>query len=200
MADCTEIRPRLGAFEDGELQPSETHEVTRHLAQCTSCEAELADIAGLGGRLRAIAVEPDLTGFTQAVQKRITALTTPLHVRVRRYIESVREQISAGFALTAAGLATAALTALLLTPHASQIASRLGLQSGPVPTSAPMTLASASPSAPTVETVENEVSPELVASRDSRAVISSLESHVPSVAVWSEPEAKTAVIWVPDQQ
>ncbi len=30
-------------------------------------------------------------------------------------------------------------------------------------------------------------------------VISRLESHVASVAVWSEPEVATTVIWVPDQ-
>jgi hypothetical protein len=34
---------------------------------------------------------------------------------------------------------------------------------------------------------------------DSQAIISRLEADSPSVAVWSEPQTDTTVIWVPDQ-
>jgi putative zinc finger protein len=34
---------------------------------------------------------------------------------------------------------------------------------------------------------------------DSQAIISRLEANSPSVAVWSEPQTDTTVIWVPDQ-
>lgn len=37
------------------------------------------------------------------------------------------------------------------------------------------------------------------ASRNSGAIISRLEADSPSVAVWSEPQSDTTVIWVPDQ-
>jgi anti-sigma factor RsiW len=38
-----------------------------------------------------------------------------------------------------------------------------------------------------------------IAASDSHAVISRLESDIPSVAVWSEPRTDTTVIWLPDQ-
>ena len=38
------------------------------------------------------------------------------------------------------------------------------------------------------------------AAEDSQTVISRLESEIPSVAVWSEPQNDTTVIWLPDQQ
>jgi hypothetical protein len=34
---------------------------------------------------------------------------------------------------------------------------------------------------------------------DSQAIISRLEAEMPSVAVWSEPQSDTTVIWLPDQ-
>jgi hypothetical protein len=37
------------------------------------------------------------------------------------------------------------------------------------------------------------------ASGNSGAIISRLEADSPSVAVWSEPQTDTTVIWVPDQ-
>ncbi len=36
--------------------------------------------------------------------------------------------------------------------------------------------------------------------QNSEAVISKLESQSPNVAVWSEPQNDTTVIWLPDQQ
>jgi anti-sigma factor RsiW len=186
MAGCKEIGPMLGAFEDGELEPHEMHEVARHLAQCKSCEGELADYAVLGRRLRSVAIEPNLAGFAASVQKRLTELTPPIYVRVLRYFESARDRMVAGMALGAAALATAALTAVMLMPYASQYASR------------DQRVASAPP--PSVQIVTAEADTDLPAvAPDSRAVISSLESHVASVGVWSEPEGRTAVIWVPDQ-
>jgi len=187
---CDDIVPMLGAFEDGELRGTEQQDVARHLAECFSCKTEMAATAALGEQLRAIAVEPDLAGFTGAVLERIAELTPPLHVRIRRYFESAREQLNASFALSAAALATAALTALLIAPYAARFVGH-----------SPGQLASSNSAEPTVEFVENDVSPRIVTPVvEPRTVIASLESHVPSVAVWSAPENTTSVIWVSDQR
>ena len=191
-ARCDDIVPMLGAFEDGELRGTEQQDVARHLAECSSCKTEMAATAALGEQLRAIAVEPDLAGFTAAVLERIAELTPPLHVRIRRYFESAREQLNATFALSAAALATAALTALLIAPYAARFVRHSQVQLA----SAPQASNSAEP---TVEFVENEVSPRIVTPVvEPRTVIASVESHVPSVAVWSENA--TPVVWVPDQR
>jgi anti-sigma factor RsiW len=43
------------------------------------------------------------------------------------------------------------------------------------------------------------VAPTEIADEDSHADISKLESDIPDVAVWSEPQDHTTVIWLPDQ-
>ena len=60
MADCREIAPLLGFFEDSELEPHEMQEVARHLAYCKGCETTLSDYAALGRRLRGAAAQPSL--------------------------------------------------------------------------------------------------------------------------------------------
>src|SRR5208337_3170564 len=117
MARCDEIGPLLGAFDDGELEPHEMQEVARHLAQCAACERELAANVALGCRLRDTLSAPALEGFAEAVQMRIRQTAPPLYVRIGRRLEASRERIVAALAIAAAGLATAALTAVLLTPY-----------------------------------------------------------------------------------
>jgi anti-sigma factor RsiW len=200
-AQCIEIAPILGAFADGELSPEETRKVTSHLARCRACEAESAATAAIGVQLRAVAIQPNLEGFTNAVLKRLTELTPPLHVRVRRYFqgyfEGLREQFGAAIAIGAAGLATAALTALLLTPYAYRLATG-GSHAQIASTSAPVETAAAAP-ANTVEVVEHEISPEMAASgRDPRVMLSSLDSRGP--ASWSTPETAPDLTFVSDQR
>jgi anti-sigma factor RsiW len=186
----------LGAYEDGEMGGTEQREVARHLAGCASCTTEMAATSALGAQLRATAIQPDLTGFTSTVLERIADLTPPLHVRISRYFESVREQLSTAFAFGAAGLAVAALTAVLIAPYASRF---IGHGS---PTQVAIVVSpDAAPAPAAVEFVENEVSPAIVTpAMEPRTVIASLDSHIPSVAVWSAPESATSVLWVPDQR
>ena len=68
MAQCNEIIPLLGTFEDGELEPHEMQEVARHLAGCKSCEEYLAGYSTVGRLLRDAAPVVALDGFAQAVQ------------------------------------------------------------------------------------------------------------------------------------
>src|SRR5246127_4233374 len=74
MAQCDDIAPLLGTFEDGELPPHQMQEVARHLASCASCEETLAEYSKLGRLLRETASAPALDGFVMAVQARIDQL------------------------------------------------------------------------------------------------------------------------------
>ncbi len=48
---CEEVRERLTAFVDGELDPVASREVEAHLAGCAGCVAELAELRTLRARL-----------------------------------------------------------------------------------------------------------------------------------------------------
>lgn len=196
MADCSEIRPLLSAFGDGELAPAELLTVARHLAGCATCEQEVTDFAALGNHLRTT-IEASvstlaLDNFTASVQARIHQLRPSVWSRFGSWLQSVDERMSSTFSLASAVVAMAALTALILTPYAREytvgrtatvVASA---HVSPVLPAAPAQLASASEENPVIA--------------DSKAIISRLESQNPSVAVWSEPRTDTTVIWLPDQQ
>jgi anti-sigma factor RsiW len=196
MAQCDEISLMLGGFEDGELEPNEMQEVARHLAHCAACTDLLDDYANLGRELRSVMVMPALDRFADSVVQRIERLPVPLGLRVRRFFGRLGEELNAGFGIGAAAAVAAVLTVLLVTPFARHMfdheipmasappAARLANEAA----TTPQQLASARPA----DTSE--------AGADSHAVISRLESDVPSVAVWSEPQTGTTVIWLPDQQ
>jgi anti-sigma factor RsiW len=189
MAECSEIGLLLSAFEDGELEPHEMQEVARHLAQCSTCERELAGYALIGRELRALRIEPDLSGFTAAVTSRIRQGRPPLQVRVERALGRFGRQLSSALPTAALTAAIAILTAVLVTPYAGR------LLDGALPNNGLARLegGSAAQRAPAAST---EIAS---APHDSHAVISRLESSSPSVAVWSEPHHDTTVIWLPDQ-
>jgi anti-sigma factor RsiW len=198
IVQCNDITPILGAFEDGELSPEQFRKVESHLAECRRCEAELAATAALGNQLRAVAIQPSLEGFTNAVLARLTEAAPPLHVRIRHYFEGLRERLGAAVAIGAAGLVTAALTALILTPYAYRLATGGSHTQIASTSAAPIETASAAPANP-VEVVEHEISPEMAASgRDPRVMLSSLDSREPAVAAWSAPETDPDLTFVSD--
>lgn len=195
MADCSEIRPLLSAFGDGELEPAELLRVARHVAQCPDCEREAADFSAVGIHLReaheaAVSSIP-LAGFAAAVQTRLEHLRPSLWSRLGQWLESVDERVSATLSLTSAAIAIAALTAIIFTPYARQYTAgheaQVATRAATPPAVAPSRLA---------ETVAPN---EKTLVEDSRAIISRLESKNPAVAVWSEPRTDTTVIWLPDQ-
>jgi len=199
MVDCSEIRPLLSAFGDGELEPAELLKVARHLAGCPDCEREAADFTALGAGLRdsfelAVSGIP-LAGFAEAVQARIIQLQPSLWTRIRRWFESVDQRLSPTISVASAALAIAALTAVLLTPYARQYSTGSNLQVA-ADSSAHRMVEAASSSRPAEMVSEAEKT----LAEDSRAIISRLESENPSVAVWSEPRTDTTVIWLPEQQ
>jgi anti-sigma factor RsiW len=196
MAQCDEISLMLGGFEDGELEPNEMQEVARHLAHCDSCAGVLQDYAVLGRELRSAMVLPPLERFAQSVVERIERLPVPLGLRVRRFFGRLGEELNSGLGIGAAAAVAAMLTALLVTPFARHFVEReLPMASAsPVAQVANAASAAAQQLASTVPAESAEVA------SDSHAVISRLEAEMPSVAVWSEPQTGTTVIWLPDQQ
>ncbi len=197
MVDCSEIRPLLSAFGDGELEPPELLKVARHLAGCSDCERESADFSAVGIHLRdtlesAVSSIP-LAGLTEAVQARISQLRPSLWSRFERWLEAVDERVSATLSLASAAIAIAALTAIILTPYAREYTAGHDVQ---VAASAPVRPAAAAAQTRMAEAIAPA---ERALVEDSRAIISRLESENPAVAVWSEPRTDTTVIWLSEQ-
>jgi anti-sigma factor RsiW len=162
--------------------------VARHLAVCEKCEAELVEFAAIGERLREIIGEPTLEGFTQSVMARLPR-PTPIRNWLRGFLDLFNERLIAGTALGAATLAIGAWTMILVTPLAQNFVARARVDRSSL-------LVSAKAQARGLESVAKMAS----LGHHSRAVISRLESKMPSVAVWSEPDTEATVIWVPDER
>jgi anti-sigma factor RsiW len=193
MAECGEISMMLGAFEDAELEPNEMQEVAFHLARCESCTGILADYSALGRNLRSVLVEPNLSGFSNAVVARIDNLPQPIMTRIERFFRRQIESINSGLAWGGAVAAVAVLTIILMTPNVQQVANRRAAS----PTSIAAATHEVTP--PSNELAVSTANEPAMADDDSHADISRLESENHSVAVWSEPRRDTTVIWLPDQ-
>lgn len=191
MAECNQISLMLGAFEDHALEPNEYQEVAFHLARCDNCTAELADYATIGRELRTLFEEPSLDGFKASVMRRIDGIPVPFGVRISRWFSRAGEQLSSGLALAGGAAVAALVTAILATPFFAHALHHPGYDVASIEhavASAPAAVASVAGPADLANVAD-----------DSHAVISRLESEIPSVAVWSEPKTDTTVIWLPDQ-
>jgi Putative zinc-finger len=213
MARCEDMKLLLGPFEDGELEPHEMQEVARHLAGCAGCENELADYGALAVSLRGAIAIPDLTGFATAVLERIDELPIPIRVRIRRYFTSFVDGIGATIATGFAAAAVAVVTAVILTPYFKH--ARFNFLNGPQQVASTMRLAPAAvpPKVGGTDSIPPDVAngisdPDAFGDNgggirpveaSSGTIIDRLEADSPSVAVWSEPQSDTTVIWVPDQ-
>ncbi len=209
MACCTEVRLMLGAFEDGELEPHEMQEVARHLAVCASCERLLADYGAIGRALRGATAALSLDGFAEAVDVRIRKLRRPFRIRIERLWDRMGEQITRiGERMTTPAVLgplaaiAAVVTILLVTPstrhhlirHTAPVDLTARLEVKPLQDVVPVNAA-----AQISAQKEQLVPPEAYVSasaQDSNAVISRLEAQMASVAVWSEPQNNTTVIWM----
>ena len=209
--------PLLGFFEDGELEPHEMQEVARHLAFCKICEGMLADYSAVGRQLRAVAIEPPLANFTAEVQRRLAQIPVPVNVRLRhyfgRYWEQLTERWTPGLAVGAAAMAFGAWV-LLSAPYVEHYFG-MGVSASHHPTDVSQNQPSQNGESETVastgsqqgeqgpaentEPQEPETARGVVPVEENPpTVISKLEARTPDVAVWSEPETKTTVIWMPD--
>jgi anti-sigma factor RsiW len=195
MADTAHVSLMLGPFEDRELEPHEYQEVAFHLARCDECRAELADYGAIGRELRTLPVDLPLDGFKDAVMRRIDGLPVPLGVRLRRLFDRIGGLFPSGLGMAVAGAVAAAITVVLVTPYA-QLAMHQGAPIHEIATAEPALAVR-----PGVQTARHEIVREPgEGGEEPEAVISKLESDIPSVAVWNEPQMSTTVIWLPDQQ
>jgi hypothetical protein len=223
MARCKDIELLLGAFEDGELEPHEMQEVARHTATCTACDGVLADYRSLAVGLRSAQPIPNLDHFADGVMARIRQmhLPTPVPEMKRHWYDTVSDWFANTILTGGLAAAVAVATALVMTPELSRYFHRPHANAQ----SAPTQVARLEPPAPTVKPAAitpprlpeniagNDAGSNLVSNPpaddnqvaqadndDGRAVISDLQSDSPSVAVWTAPDNKTTVVWVPDQQ
>ena len=185
MDQCPDIVPLLSAFNDGELLPVETDQVSRHLDNCENCRETLLDFVLLGHHMRSAVAMPSMDGFLEEVMDGIASSRRPLSQRLRYWLEELRERWVAVVSLTGAAVAMATLLLVLAEP---QTLTRIsGLVHGH---SSPIEMAQTSPASPAAASVTPPST--------SQTYISRLEARHPAVATWSEPDFKTTVIWLGD--
>jgi anti-sigma factor RsiW len=213
MARCEDIELLLGPFEDGELEPHEMQEVARHTATCTACDGVLADYRTMAVTLRGSQPIPNLDSFAGGVMARIQQmhLPTPVPEMKRRWSDTISDWFANTIMMGGLAGAVAIITAVVVTPELSgwlHHQAHAGQFMAGAASTTKTTLPSVSklanntvgqPTDPNDGDSDNQVA---MADNngDAGTEISSLQSDNPSVAVWTAPETKTTVVWVPDQQ
>jgi anti-sigma factor RsiW len=193
LAHCDDIAPLLGALHDGELSGPEADRVTQHLDGCETCKETLLDYLLLGHHLRTATAMTSLDGFTETVMRGIAGARRPFRGRLLNRLEDLRERWVAAVSLAGATVALATLALVLAEPHTwDRISARFHgapATSESAQNSSTGTFASSFPAARPAQS-NNDT--------NSEAFISRLEAKPPSVALWSEPDTKTTVIWLGD--
>ncbi len=137
--------------------------------------------------MRTATAIPSLDGFTEGVMRGIAGARRPFRGRLLNRLEDLRERWVAAVSLAGATVALATLAMVLAEPHTWE---RI---------SAPFrTRPASSEIAQKPATLPSEASSTLPDQSQSEAFISRLEAKPPSVALWSEPNTKTTVIWLGD--
>ncbi len=188
MAYCTDIAPLLGAFNDGELPPLETDQVSRHLDNCESCRETLLDFVLLGHHMRSAVAMPSMEGFIEGVMGGIASSRRPLRQRLLYSLEELRERWVAALSLAGAAVAVASLLLVLAKPQTlTRISGLVHGHSSPVEVAQNPPVNLPRPASAPVSSPSN-----------SQTVVSRLDARRPAVAMWSEPDYKTTVIWLGD--
>jgi len=225
MARCEDIELLLGPFEDGELEPHEMQEVARHTAICTTCDGVLADYRKMAVALRGSQSIPNLQGFASGVMARIEIMHLPPPVpEIKpRWYDTISSWFANTIMMGGLAAAVAVVTAIVVTPEVSN-----WLRGKQAHAQHREVVASINPTVAVVRPVPAVPQSDRVASNgdsstqphdndtgggqtvasaddsdnngDAGTEISQLKSDSPSVAVWTAPENKTTVVWVPDQQ
>ncbi len=197
MAHCDDIAPLLSAFNDGELPAHESERVIQHLDGCETCKETLIDYLLLGHHLRTATAVSSLDGFTEGVMRGIAGVRRPFRGRLLNRLEDLRERWVAAVSLAGATVALATLALVLAEPHTWERVSA-PFRTTPAPTDVAQNSASLGSPSSSSRPVESVSSSTLPDESSSEAFISRLEATPPSVALWSEPNTKTTVIWLGD--
>jgi len=75
--NCTAIRKRLSAFEDGAVSPSLRFEIEAHLDSCPACRQALADLQHLWLALEDGVPPRPRPDFSQEIMRKITEQSEP---------------------------------------------------------------------------------------------------------------------------
>jgi anti-sigma factor RsiW len=193
LAHCAEITPLLSAFKDGELPPLEHDQVTLHLENCLTCRDTLLDFVLLGHHLKSAVAMPSLEGFVDGVLDAIGEGRRPLGQRLRFRLDELRDRWVAGVALAGVAIATASLVLVLAEPPSVTTISGIVHRAA-----APTELAQNDQSARAMKVSSSATHAAAPSDQNSQTYISRLESRHPAVATWSEPDYKTTVIWLGD--
>jgi anti-sigma-K factor RskA len=147
MSSCVDIRPQLGAYVLGGLEPEEAAEVRDHLERCPECAREHAELAGLPAKLDLIEAPEEALQRPAASLEEAILDRHALERRARREAEASRRErrrsLLGGHGRLVAALAAAAAAAIVAVVLATG-------GSNPVnPTPAGAAVLTAGPGAPT---------------------------------------------------
>jgi anti-sigma factor RsiW len=168
---CWLTRPRLGAFQDGELGPAARAKTGAHLARCPACTAELASLGRLRTALTGALPEPPegvWNAFWPQVRARIAATPAEAPAAAPRTLWPSLVGPRLAFASTLAAVALAVVA--VLAPWQREEPNR--------PNGAP--------------------APEAMAPGAGKVVVQSVETADPqsSVMVFNNPDSDMTVVWV----
>ena len=110
MTGCDHVRPDIGAYVLGGLEPAEEAAVREHLATCSECAAEHASLAGLPRLLALAAPMAEAGPPPPAVEERVLDAIAgerpqPPERAPRRRLPRPRVLVPAAFALAAVAVA-----------------------------------------------------------------------------------------------
>lgn len=172
MTTCREARPLLPLFFDGELEARQMRAVALHSTRCPECECELRELERLQEavvtHVGALVDAIDVSQVWAGVAPRLTGRAPSWSARLATWWEESR----AGWRVRGpafAGLAVAALLAVVLVQRGGEV--------GRTPKQVATTRSS---------------------KIDNSAKLDSMQSSVDSVALVTEPETNTTMLWIMD--
>lgn len=172
MTTCREARPLLPLFFDGELEARQMRAVALHSTRCPECERELRELEHLqevlSSHVASLVDGIDTSQIWAGVAPRLAGRAPSWTERWRAWWEETHTGWRVG-GPAFAGLAIAVLLAVGVVQRDGEIAS-------PAP----------GPKGPRVARIDNS------------AKLDSMQSSVDSVALVTEPETNTTMLWIMD--
>ena len=172
MTTCRETRPLLPLFFDGELEARQMRAVALHSTRCPECEHELRELEHLqeviATHVSSLVDEIDVSQVWAGVAPRLGGRAPSWTERWRTWWEESHSGWRVG-GPAFAGLAVALMLAVGGVQRGGEVAPLAGPKSGP-----------------------------RVARIDNSAKLDSMQSSVDSVALVTEPETNTTMLWIMD--
>jgi len=170
---CRDADALLPMFFDGELDAKRMRDVAMHTTRCGDCEGKLRDLESVQGHLQALLAAEvdavDMSGLWAAIEKRLPPPEAGWWLRLRNWWENLEPmEWNVALPATAAATAIVVLTSVALWQN--------------------------EPSGENFAAVDAQH----VASTDYATGIERLETTFDSVAVLSDPDTHTTVLWIGD--